>query len=362
MQLSLDPNSPPLHWTIHDVAREAGVSAKTVSRVINNEPGVSRDTRLRVQEVVDKVGYQPHTGARSMRTATRDCVGLTVPAPVNEVPLRQDIFLWIFSHLYRIFGAYGDFLCFDLNPYSRSHDVDYARGVWQQRYGACVICGPLRQRDIAIHRIHSAGVPYVALSRMESLPECSSATVDYEFAAYMSTRYMLERGHKRVGMLQGFPNFQAGLERVRGYSRAMEEYELPVDNRLIVPVTFESESVAEAAHGLLAHHNVTALLDCSGMEDAAALRDGIRRSCRKPGYDFEALCWTYMQNAAVLIEACAHVFLPLREATVAGFEQLARWVHGESEGPISVLFRPELSELRTDVEVPRPGRLLEVLS
>ena len=87
----------PGHWTIHDIARELGVSAKTVSRVLNRQSGAGVETRRRLEALMEKVGYQPHIGARSLRGHHNACVGITLPAWVDEVPLSQEFLFWLFN-------------------------------------------------------------------------------------------------------------------------------------------------------------------------------------------------------------------------------------------------------------------------
>lgn len=203
-------------WTIHDIAREAGVSAKTVSRVVNQERGVAEATRRRVATIIEEVAYFPHTGARSLRTTTRDCIGVTLPAPRTRVPLSPTMLNWLFFELDRVFGSKGDFVVFDLNPYALANHHDYARGLWEQRYSGLVIAGVLDEDDSVVRRVHNAGVPYMTSCRMDTFPECSSATIDIEEGAYLSTDYLIRRGHKRIGMLKPFKNTQPGNARRRG--------------------------------------------------------------------------------------------------------------------------------------------------
>lgn len=351
-------------WTIHDIARAAGVSAKTVSRVVNGESGVGPETRARIARIIEEVGYQPHTGARSMRSVPRDCVGVTVPARINEVPLSQSLTLWLFAELYRIFGARGDFICFDLNPYAEnaSHTggvSDYARGLWQQRYAACILVGPLRTTDTTVVRIKNSGHPYVALSRTDCLAEASYATVDYEQAAYDSVQFLVRRGHRRIAMLQGFVGYNPGEERRRGFLRGLADAGLDPDESLLRPVSFATQNICDVVHGVLMDPAVTALIDASGAEDARSIREGARRAGRAVGKDFELVPWTYTADAVVLSEACAHVFLPVREAAQEGFEHFAEWLHGDRNGPVQVLHAPRIHCSKTDEEIPPPEPMFQ---
>lgn len=349
----------PRKWTIRDIARETGVSTKTVSYVLNGKGGVSGDTRARVMRTIAEVGYHPNVGARIMRGAATPSVGVTLPVPIETVPLSQGFFLWIYEELYRVFGSRGYYVVFDINPYAHSIKADYARGLWEQVFRACILAGPLRENDPTLIRIHEAGVPYLALGRLDSLPECSCATVDYEEAAYLCAKYLIKRGHTRIGMLKGFPNLQPGVERVRGYRRAMEEAGLPVQDTLIRAVDFRALNIANMVHRILDDNTVTALIDASGSEDAQALREGARRAGRAPGKDFDVISWTYINDAAVLYEACAHLWLPVRESAADGMEQLAAWIDGERNGPIRVVYSATLYEKPSRGEIPKPRRLFD---
>jgi LacI family transcriptional regulator len=348
------------HWTMQDIADRAHVSPKTISRVINEEQGVSESTRERVLDIIKEVGYVPHTGARSMRGNRRDCVGLTVSAPMSEVPLTEDLFLRVFSQLYRVFGKQGTFVCFDLNPFASDPTGNYGRGLWEHRYSACVICGPLAEDDEVIHRVHEAGFPYLALSRLDTLPEVSYATVDYVEAARLSTEFLIKRGHSRIGMIQGFKGFHPTVERERGYEAAYKASGLEMDAGLLRPVNFGSEEIPDAVHAILSDPTVTAIIDTSGAEDAESLREGARRAGRTLSEDVELVAWTYTQDAVVSAEACAHVWLPVWEAAVQGISELHRWFHDEIEGPVTILLSPRLYETPGTEEISKARGLFDL--
>ncbi len=347
------------HWTIHDIARETGVSAKTVSRVLNHKNGVGPELRTRILRLMEEVGYQPHIGARSLRSHQNACIGVTVPAPAEEVPVSQGFLIWLFTYLYDTFGSRGEFLSFDLNPFATEEGYDYGRGIWQQLFKACVIAGPLRADDQVIGRIHKSGVPYLALGRLDSLPECSSATVDYEEGARLSAEFLIGRGHRRIAMLGGFAGFQPGVERMRGHRRALENAGIDYDTELVRFVGFDNEGFAAGVQELLANPMVTALVDASGTENGQGLREGARRAGRVVGRDFELVEWTYANNAAVVHEAAAHLWLPVRESAAQGIEQLADWLSGHREGPIKVLNAPVLDTRPREAQAPQPRGLFD---
>jgi len=342
-------------WTINDVAEEAAVSVKTVSRVLNKEAGVRDDTRRRVLEVMQKVGYQPHAGARSLRGRAPNCLGVTLAAPADTVPL-SDVFLtWLFGQLYQIFGQTGNYVCFDLNPYGYGGGGDYGRGLWESIYRGLVVIGPLRMDDAVLRRIHNSGSPYVAVGRLLDMPECSSATVDFTEAAYIATKFLIDRGHRRIALLSSMDGFVPGEERRRGYVKALEEAGIAPDFELVERLAFNSDSVTNGVHRTLTKPGVTALVDCSGAQDGDSIREGVRRAGRSLESNLELVGWTYTCDATVLPEALAHVWAPMREAVLAGLNELSDWFNGLREGPIKVLYRPILQLKNAGEPVqPRP--------
>ncbi len=340
--------------TMFDVARRAGVSVKTVSRVVNGERGVSESTRLRVTRFIEQLGYYPHKGARSLRTEPRDCIGVTIPAPVNQVPVSEVFFVRLFEAFYRIYGRQGKYLIFDLNPYRKDTHICYARGLWEQRYWGCVLCGPLKLGDTTLVKIHNSGHPYLAMGRLDSLPDCSSATVDYHEASRLSTEYLLRMGHTRIGLLKGFDGFQSGVDREQGYVETPEAAGIPHVPSLVKNTRFSRNDLASKIHQLLTDRTVTAMIDASGAENAEEIREGCARAGRVLGKDIELVAWTYTANASVLREACAHVWLPVWESTIDGLEQFSSWFSGETSGPVKVMYQPILSKTNGTEEMPKP--------
>lgn len=330
--------------TIRDIARVTGVSPKTVSFVLNDREGVADQTRKRVLKAVKEMEYHPHAAARALRDRVTRSIGVIFPTTADAAPLSQSLLNWLHEEFIHVFGSRGYYVTFDMASYAGSRNGDYARGVWEQAFGPCFLAGPLALADRVVPRLHERGVPYVAVTRLDSFPQCSAASVDYEQAAYLSTRHLLERGHTRIGLIKAFRGYQSGLERRRGYERALQEAGLPVDESLIRPVTFDSHSIVNSVHALLSDRSVTALIDTSSTEDPVVLREGARRAGRRFGTELEIVVWTYRYDTVVLPEACAHMCLPLRQASAEGLEHLAAWIEGRREGPIQLLYQPTLLE------------------
>jgi len=348
--------------TIYDIAQQAGVSAKTVSKVINNKPGVGQATRQRIQQIIETAGYHPHYGARTLRSQRSNCVGVTVAPPLEMVPLSGDFLLWLFAKLSEVFSAQGAYLAFDMAPrQGEACAGDYGRGVWERLYDVCLVVGPLPLGDTVLPRIHATGIPYLSLGRLDTLPDGSTTSVDFFDGAYKSTRFLLERGHRRIAFLSAFEGYQAGLDRVRGYEQALHDYNVPVDENLIGYFNPAHHRLAGIMASLMMQPDVTGFVDSSASEDCRALRTGASIAGRSFGPELETVVWTYMKDAAVLPEAAAHLWAPVRESAIEGIERLARWASGNGEGPIQILYKTTLTDANHRLAVRKPKRLFDLL-
>lgn len=348
--------------TIYDIAREAGVSAKTVSKVINNKSGVGAETRQRIQTIIETVGYHPHYGARNLRSHKSNCIGVTVAPPLEMVPLSGDFLLWLFAKLSEVFSAQGAYLAFDMAPREGETSVgDYGRGVWESLFDVCLVVGPLPLGDTVLPRIHATGIPYLSLGRLDGLPESSTASVDFCEGAYTSTRFLLDRGHRRIAFLSAFEGYQPGLDRIRGYQHALRDYNLPFDDALVAYFNPGEQKLADAMASLMKQPGVTGFIDSSVSEDSGALRQAASRAGRSFGADLETVVWTYMKDAAVLPEAAAHLWAPVREAAIDGIEQLAHWATGDGRGPVQIQYKTTLTDADHHLAVRKPKRIFDLL-
>ncbi len=346
--------------TIYDIAKQSGVSAKTVSKVINKKDGVKLETREKILEIVDMLDYHPNIFARSLRVNQPACIGVTFSSPIRVAPFSSNLFLWLFMGLYNIFGKQGEFICFDMFPYELDKSGNYGRGVFDNLFKACIIVGPLYVGDKIVEKIHETGIPYVAFGRLDSFPELSYATVDYEEAAYISTKFFIKRGHKDIALVQAFNKYQPGVERIRGYKRALEEAGLPFSESYVKSVDFRARNLALRVNQLFSNTRATALIDSSGTENGEAICEGLRKAGRKIGKDCEILTWTYEGKGAVLREASAHVWLPIRESAFEGMKLLAKQIDSKGDGPIRVLFNPILDlDRKKDKEIEPSYRFFE---
>ncbi len=235
--------------TMNDVARLAGVSQPTVSRVLNEDSTtvqISDDTKHRVMKAVEELGYRPNAVARSLRTQRTQTIALMIADISNgfyHVIARavQDVAR---KHRYEVLISNSDHTYENEKHFC---DIVLARGI----DGAIVVPIHLTTEDLNpfVSRSH---VPIVALGEQINHPYIDVAYADDERATYEATKWLIcECGYKKIGYI-GVPDFHPpGPRRLHGFTRAMEEAGLPIDPRWMKKGDFSRESGGRVAEDYL---------------------------------------------------------------------------------------------------------------
>ncbi|WP_127792694.1 LacI family DNA-binding transcriptional regulator [Agromyces sp. LHK192] len=218
--------------TLHDVARLAGVSIKTVSNVINDYPHVRPATRERVEEAIAQTGYRPNRAARLLRSGRSGLISLIMPDLRNVyfAELANDVMTAAATHglsvlIEQIRGEEG--------PEAELEVVDAAmrRGVDGVLYSV------LAMRDEDVAELRKAPVPMVLLGERIFGGPTDHVTMQNVEAARAATEHLISRGATRIAALgahTGEVVGSAGL-RLRGYREALEAAGIPYDERLVPP-------------------------------------------------------------------------------------------------------------------------------
>ena len=240
--------------TMSDVAREAGVSLMTVSRVLNNKGDVSPETRGRVQSVIQTLGYRPSSVARSLVTHRTRTIGLVVPDNAN--PFFSELARGVEHTAYT--NGYSVFLC------NTEENAEREKAVLQtledKRVDGIILCSSrLGQPEL---RGAIAGFPAAVLVNRELDGDgVDTILVDDELGGRLATTHLLERGRRRIGFLTGPEVSWSGAQRVKGYDAAFAEANIAHSAAWLQPCAPTAEGGRAAARELLQRHpGLTALL------------------------------------------------------------------------------------------------------
>jgi len=226
--------------TIKDIAKAAGVSPSTVSRVISNHSRISKATTEKVKRIMEEMGYHPNVMAKSLVSKTTKTLAIVLPRPAEE--LFQDFF---FGELLRGILAHSTKAGYDMLLAAATSPADeqdtISRLVLGRRVDGVVLLSS-RQNDPLIKLLAKHEFPTVLIGRTEGHDNIISVDTDNVQASFDATTHMLNQGHTKIGFVIGPPNLTVSVDRLAGYRKAMEEAGLTINPEWIVDGEFLQHS------------------------------------------------------------------------------------------------------------------------
>ncbi|WP_179506794.1 MULTISPECIES: LacI family DNA-binding transcriptional regulator [unclassified Sphingomonas] len=263
--------------TVADVARHAGVSPMTVSRVINCEPNVLPATREKVAAAISALGYVPNPAARSLAGGQQLRIALLHANP-------SAAYLSAF-----LMGSLAQASLIDAQLVVEHCEIaerpaDLVQRLLGHRVDAVLVPPPLCDDARLLAALNSAGLPIAQIATGRPVSFAHALTIDDEAAAHAMTNHLIARGHRRIGFIAGATNQTASALRCAGYQRALKEAGLAPDEALIAPGEFTYRSGLAATEALLAlPERPTAIFASNDDMAAAAIAVAHRHRLDVPG-------------------------------------------------------------------------------
>lgn len=271
--------------TIDDVASLAGVSIKTVSRVVNREPNVRESTREKVEKAVAKLGYSPNPSARNLASHRARLIVLVYDDPsAYEVPSAGYIINMQEGALRACRTAGFELLIHPCNYRNRNVGKELQALIGQVRPAGIIVAAPLSNMPKIVGAIKATSTPCVKLSTgTANGKEYSVATNDREISAEM-TRYLASLGHRRIAFIKGNKRHKAVGNRFNGYLDGLEQAGLKFSEKIVVEGDNSIGSGEECAKKLLTMRNrPTAIFSANDDMAAGVLRVATRLGIDVPG-------------------------------------------------------------------------------
>ncbi len=314
--------------TMSDVARRLGVSRSAVSFALNNENQVSDATRQRVLAMASELGYRPNAGARALAGSKTDLFGLVTD--IVTTPFAGDLI----AGAQEAFWQQGKSLIIVGTDTPESPDKRSIEMMLEHRVGG-IMFATTTNRAIKLPAL-LRDVPVVLVHCFDALGVQPSVVPDEELGGFSATSLLLERGRRRIGMINLDPDLPAAIGRNAGYLRALAGAGIDVDPAWVISAGADSDGGYQAAKRLVSILGVDGLF-CANDRLAMGAYDAVRElGLRVPddvsvvGFDNQEII------AAHLRPALSSVALPFREMGRMG----AEIIMGEHKGePIRVVVR-----------------------
>lgn len=263
-------SEPPARPTLTGVARRAGVSPSTVSRVVRGSTPVSAELERTVREAIAATGYVPNLAARQLVTSRADTIGVVIAEDQRHVfgePFFADMIEGVTAEL-------------STTPYrfilvvARSKDDR----MWLQHYvGSRHVDGVMliapERRDPLGRILQETGVPVVFMGRPFDVTGCRYVDADNVGGMRQAVEYLHAKGRRRIAMITGIQTMRSGTDRLAGYRKGMERVGLQIDEGLIVASDYTEEGGERAMHDLLGREvPIDAVVAASDVSAVGALR------------------------------------------------------------------------------------------
>ena len=274
--------------TIHDVARDAGVSVTTVSHVLNQTRFVSEPVRARVQAAVQQLHYIPSALARSLKNNRTHTIGMIIPNSSN--PYFAEIIRGIEDTCFA--AGFNVILCnSDDDPAKQGK---YIRVLAEKQVDGLIVLSSGGDDELG-EQLRQANMPQVLVDREVDSSNADLVEVNHDGGGWLATRHLLQLGHSRIACITGPLGLSSAAQRLRGFRRAMADANLAVEEKWICQSDFTAAGGHAAMQKLLV----------AGPRPSAVF-----------------VCNDLMAFGAVSAANAANLVLP-RDLSVIGFDDIA---------------------------------------
>lgn len=333
--------------TINDVARQAGVSKKTVSRVINQSPLVRPDTRERVEAIIAELGFRPDLQARALAFRRSFLIGFVYdnPNPQYVIDMQQGI-------LDVLRGSDFELLVHPCQRTEPNFLENVRRFVERQRLAGVVLPPSVSEDEALARALTEMECPYVRIASVQlDSPDASIVTHDAE-GGEAAARCLARLGHTRIAHISGPDGFRSARERRAGFVRGLELEGVRYETSLDVKASYTFESGLQAARKLLRAKPAPTAVFCGNDEMAAGFYQAAREAGLEVGRDVSVIGFDDSPLAARFWPPLTSVRLPIRDMGAEAARKLLHSISDETEPPPPLEVHPVLVERASTGPVP----------
>jgi len=311
--------------TMRDVASHAGVSIKTVSRVINNEPFVKESTRIKVQTAIDELDYVISLPARRLSSGQSETIGLIFHnASWHYI---QDVQKGVLETA-RKYGYYTLMHPCDITCEGDIREI--LNLVFHHLVDGLIFTPPADNAHILIEELQKLETPFICLSPKDRLGCRPYVTTTDQQGAFDMTSYLIELGHNRIGFVRGPDIQQAPHDRLAGYLAALQAASIPADPTLITQGDDHFASGQAAANALLARNPRPTAIFCNNDEMAAGAISAISQAGLRVPADISVAGFDNIPLASQIWPPLTTVEQPIFKMAECATQQLVKVLNGET--------------------------------
>ncbi|MCA0453713.1 MAG: LacI family transcriptional regulator [Chloroflexi bacterium] len=325
--------------TLKDIAKRAGVSYQTVSKVIRNQIQVTAEVRARIEAAIAELDYRPNAAAQNLRTQSSHMIGYSWKLDDHYSPVLEQ-----FQHsLVESAESYGYHILLFPQRSDRDLFTTYAELIRTKRVDGFIISS-VEYNDPRVAALEHLNVPFVSFGRSRENEHTPFVDVDGQAGGKAAVQHLIEQGHQRIAVLGWPESSRVGTERLAGYWEAMREAALPIDPEWIIRGRGEIDYGYEAANKLLdlpPSRRPTAFV---AILDTIAM--GVMQAAEACGYivgrDLAVVGFDDMAVAHYVKPRLTTLRQPIKAVGQAVMQILICLLKGETPAKHTILLPPEL--------------------
>jgi LacI family transcriptional regulator len=322
--------------TIHDVARAAGVSVSTVSRVLNDKDDVAADTYDKIQRVIAELGYASSLAARGMRSRRTNVIGLIMP-DVAE-PYSVAVMSGVNSVIAQI--DY-DLLIYTTGDFRKNKTAD------QESYYVSLLNGSITDGLIVVTlaaKSFSTAAPIVVIDPNNESPQCPAIISTNRDGALQIMEHLLSFGHKRIGHISGRLDLVSANRRLQGYKDGLDNAGIPIDEALIQIGDYTTETAVKCTHALLGLDDPPTAIFAANDMAAMGVYQAVKEARLRIPEDISVVGFDNLREVEILDPPLTTVDQFVSEMGKKATEMIVKLIKGES-------FEDNLHKIQTELVV-----------
>lgn len=269
--------------TINDIAKAANVSPSTVSRVIANSQLISEATREKVKEIMKQMNYHPNMIARSLVNKSTKIIGTLIPG-TSEKAFQHPFFPEILRGITTSANKHGYNILLS-NAGSPEEEASVISEMVSGGIAEGIILMTSRTNNSPVKDLVSRDFPFVMVGRPDAKNKDDICWVDNDNfkAGYELTKYFIEKGRREIALIGTSPDYMVTIDRLNGYKKALEKYNIPFNPDLIVNGKFMDGNGYEMTRALMQkNQHFSGLIACDDFQAYAAIHYLMEKGLKVP--------------------------------------------------------------------------------
>ncbi len=322
--------------TLKDIAKMVGVAESTVSRAINNKPGVGEDTRRKILNIVEEYNYKPNQMARGLAKQETRIIALFVP------DLSLNSHLQIMNKVEGVANNQGYQVILCNTRESSEREKAYLNLLEKNQVDGAIIVGSKLTDENIINTVLRGDNIIVLINRLTEELLLPTVLIDKTRGAYLATEHLIEQGFKKVALIMGDTNSFNENEKLTGYKNALQDYEQEYDESYV----FASKGKKEDGHKAFMQAIELPQIPRAFFVTNELMAAGLVESIKMGGYlipeDFAVVCYGKSILTSVIEPSLTVVDEPLQEMGKIAAKYLIQLINGNSPSEMIKVLKPEL--------------------